>query len=230
MSATATVDVRPGTVAIYTDIVCGWSTVAIHRFLQARSRLGLDEQVHLDHRLFLLEDVNAFPVPKRFLDSEIPVLGPLAPELGWQLWQGDPATWPVSSLLANEAVHAAKEQGPRAAEELDHALRVALFRDSRCITLRHVILDVAGSCEHVDAGALKEALDSGRARGPMLADYEQHRDGVQGSPHLFFADGSDEANPGITKSWAGGGEGQGYPVVERDDPTVWDELVRRAAP
>ena len=42
--------VRPGTVVVFADVVCGWATVASHRF----------------------------PIPKRFLDSEIPVVGMLA--------------------------------------------------------------------------------------------------------------------------------------------------------
>jgi len=111
----------------------------------------------------------------------------------------------------------------------DRALRQALFRDSRCIALRHVILEVAEGCDRVDAAALKADLDAGTARGPMLADYEAHAGDVQGSPHLFLADGSDVHNPGIQIGWSGGGEGRGFPVVESDDPSVWDDLVRRAA-
>jgi predicted DsbA family dithiol-disulfide isomerase len=220
--------VEPGTVVVYTDIVCGWSTVAISRFRAARERLGLRGTVRLEHRLFLLEDLNRAPTSKRLVESEIPVLGPLAPELGWKPWQQDPSTWAVSSLLANEAVHAAKRQGGDAAEELDFALRLAFFRDSRCITMRHEILAVAAACPAVDEGGLRETLDRGTARGPMLAEYEAQRDGVTGSPHFFLPDGSDVHNPGIDLHW-NGDEDAGYPVVDRDDPTVWDSLVSRAA-
>lgn len=72
----------------------------------------------------------------------------------------------MTSLLPNEAVHAAKAQGPVAAERLDMALRLAFWRDSRCISMRHEILDVADGCEGVDVDALREAIDDGRARGP----------------------------------------------------------------
>jgi predicted DsbA family dithiol-disulfide isomerase len=222
-------EVRDGTIVVYTDIGCVWSTIAIARLLRARADLGLDDDVVIDHRLFLLEDVNAFPIPKRFLDCEIPVAGALEPDLGWKVWQADPSTWPVTTAPANEAVHAAKRQSPRAAEQLDMALRLAFFRDSRCIALRHEIVDIARGCPDVDAGALGAALDDGTARGSMMRDYRAHRDAVQGSPHLFFSDGHDVHNPGIELRWVGE-QGAGFPVVEHDDPAVFRHLVRRAAP
>jgi len=220
--------VRTGTIVIYTDVACAWSTVTIVRLLRARAELGLDDAVHLDYRCFLLEDVNEFPIPKRFLDGEIPVVGALEPDLGWKPWQADPATWPVATAPANEAVHAAQQQSPAAAEQLDLALRLAFFRDSRCISMRHEILDVASGCPAVEVAALAEALDDGRARGPMMRDYRAHRDAVQGSPHLFFADGYDVHNPGVELHWVGE-QGAGYPVVDSDDRSVAADLVRRAA-
>ncbi|RBY90926.1 DsbA family protein [Blastococcus sp. TF02A-26] len=220
-----TVDVAPGTVAVYTDVVCAWSTVALHRFYTARSRLGLDDAVRVDHRLFLLEDVNSFAIPMRMLNAELPVVGQLEPDLGITPWQGQPSDWPVTVLLANEAVHAAKAQSPAAAEQLDMALRLAFFRDSRCISMLHEVVDVARGCDAVDADALAAALDDGRARGPMMADYRAHAGEVQGSPHFFLADGSDVHNPGTEQH----SSDAGYPVVDADDPSVYEELVRRAA-
>lgn len=221
-----TVRVEPGTVALYTDVVCAWSTVALHRFYAARSRLGLDDAVRVDHRLFLLEDVNRFAIPERMLDAEIPVVGQLEPGLRMSPWQGEPSGWPVTALPADEAVHAAKQQSPAAAEQLDMALRLAFFRDSRCISMLHEVVDVAGGCDLVDASAIAAALDDGRARGPMMADYRAHADDVQGSPHFFLADGSDVHNPGIAMH---PDEEGGYPVVDSDDPSAYDDLVRRAA-
>jgi predicted DsbA family dithiol-disulfide isomerase len=221
-----TVDVAPGTVALYTDVVCAWSTVALHRFYAARARLGLDDQVRVDLRLFLLEDVNQFAIPERMLDAEIPVVGQLEPALGMTPWKAERSAWPVTSLPANEAVHAAATQSRQAAEQLDMALRLAFFRDSRCISMLHEVVDVARGCDAVDADAVAAALDDGRARGPMMADYRSHRDDVQGSPHFFLADGSDVHNPGIAMH---PDEAGGYPVVDRDDPTAYDDLVRRAA-
>ncbi|MGY1753578.1 DsbA family protein [Blastococcus sp. SYSU D01042] len=218
--------VAPGTVVVYTDVICAWSTVALHRFLAARSRLGLDDAVRVDHRLFLLEDVNRFAIPQRMLDAEIPVVGQLEPGLGMSPWAGEPSSWPVTVLPADEAVHAAKQQSAAAAEQLDMALRLAFFRDSRCISMLHEVVDVARSCDLVDDDAIAAALDDGRARGPMMADYRANRERVQGSPHFFLADGSDVHNPGIAMH---PDEDGGYPVVDSDDPSVYDDLVRRAA-
>jgi predicted DsbA family dithiol-disulfide isomerase len=220
------ISVAPGTVVLYTDVVCAWSTVALHRFYAARSRLGLDDAVRVDHRLFLLEDVNRFAIPERMLDAEIPVVGQLEPSLAMSPWQGEPSSWPVTALPADEAVHAAKQQSAAAAERLDMALRLAFFRDSRCISMLHEVVDVARSCDGVDADAIAAALDDGRARGAMMADYRAHREDVQGSPHFFLADGSDTHNPGIAMH---ADEDGGYPVVDSDDPSAYDDLVRRAA-
>ncbi|MGV0743388.1 DsbA family oxidoreductase [Mycolicibacterium sp. XJ870] len=223
-----TIKVRPGTVAVFTDVVCGWSTVALHRFYQARESAGLTDAVRVDHQLFLLEDVNKFPIPKRFIDSEIPVVGALAPDFGWKPWQGDASTWPITALLANEAVHAAKRQSAQAAEQLDMALRHAFFTDSRPISLLHEIVDVAGGCSGVDPDALRRDLDEGAARAEMMRGYREHVDDVQGSPHFFLADGSDVHNPGIELHWEGE-PGSGFPIVDNDDPSAMDELVQRAA-
>jgi predicted DsbA family dithiol-disulfide isomerase len=220
--------VSPGTVVVFTDVVCGWSTIALHRFYQARELAGLTDSVRVDHQLFLLEDVNRFPIPKRFLDSEIPVVGSLAPDFGWRPWQGDASTWPITSLLANEAVHAAKRQSAQAAEDLDMALRHAFFTDSRPISLLHEIVEVATECDSVDADALRRDLDEGTARAAMMREYRKNADKVQGSPHFFLADGSDVHNPGIDLRWEGE-PGAGFPVVEVDDPSAIDELVQRAA-
>jgi predicted DsbA family dithiol-disulfide isomerase len=222
--------VEPGTVVVYTDVGCAWSTVAIHRFLRARRALGLDDDVRIDHRLFLLEDVNRAPLLKRVVDAEIGAVAALEPDLGFRVWQGDPSTWPVSTLLANEAVHAAKAQGYAAAEQLDMALRLALFRDSRCITLQHEILEVAASCPAVNGRQLRDDLDSGRARAVMMAQYREYAGEAQGSPHFFLADGTDVHNPGVEMHWTDEGPGKGIPIVDSDDSSVpFDELVRRAA-
>jgi hypothetical protein len=61
----------------------------------------------------------------------------------------------------------------------------------------------------------------------MMRTYLASRDSLQGSPHFFLADGSDTHNPGIAIHQVGE-PGAGFLVVDSDDPTVYDELVRRA--
>jgi predicted DsbA family dithiol-disulfide isomerase len=222
------IEVPDGTVVVYTDVMCGWSTVALHRFYRARHEAGLDDRLEVDLRLFLLEDVNQTPLTSSIIEPEKPVVGPLEPELDIKPWQGDLSAWPVTSLPTNEAVHAARAQSPAAAEQLDMALRLAFWRDSRCVSMRHEILAIADGCDAVDTDDLRAALDDGRARGPMMAQYLRDQDVVQGSPHFFLSDGSDQHNPGISFHQQGT-TGAGFPVLDGDDPKAYDELVRRAA-
>lgn len=221
-------EVAPGSIAVWSDIGCPWAHAAVWRLHDARRRLGLTGRVRFDHRAFPLELFNSRPTPRMTLDSEIPVVGALAPQAGWQVWQGRLDQYPVTTLLAMEAVRAAKEQSPEASEELDRGLRLALFGESRCISMRHVILEVASECDSIDLGALAAALDDGRARHAIFADWEAaKRGGVEGSPHLFLADGTNAHNPGVQMHWVDG-HGEGFPVIDADDPSVYDDLLPRA--
>ena len=221
--------VDPGTIAYYSDIACPWAHVAVHRLHETRERLGLTEQVVFDPRAFPLELINDQPTPKKILDAEIPVTGALEPDAGWQVWQRPQSEYPVTSLPALEAVHAAKQQGPRAAEALDRALRKAFFGESRTISMRHEILDLAASIEGLDVDPLARALDDGRARSHLTKDrIVSETDRVEGSPHLFLPEGTNVANPGIEMHWEGE-HGKGFPVVESDDPSIYERLLQRAA-
>lgn len=223
-------DVSPGHIVIWSDIGCPWSHLAVYRLREARRRLGLDGTVVFEHHPFPLELVNERPTPRRTLASEVPVVGALAPAAGWQVWQAAEWEWPVTTLPALEAVQAAAAQDARAAEELDRALRLAFFAESRCISLRSVILEVASKCDAVNCEALAGSLDDGVARRTVIARFEHANasDEITGSPHLFLPDGSDAHNPGITMHWEGR-PGEGYPVIDHDDPSVHDDLLRRAA-
>jgi predicted DsbA family dithiol-disulfide isomerase len=220
--------VAPGQIVVFTDVMCGWATVALHHLYRARSEAGFDDRVTVDHRLFLLEDVNRMALNTRTIEGEKPVVGQLVEELQFKPWQLDPSEFPVTSLLANEAVQAAKQQSAKAAERLDMALRLAFWRDSRCISMRHEILDVATTCSGVDAAALGEALDAGRARAEMMATYHAHREDIQGSPHFFFADGFDVHNPGVEMHQVGE-PGAGFLVLDAHDPSVYRPMIDRAA-
>ena len=217
-----------GVIVVWSDLACPWATAAVFNLHRARTRMGLDGEVYLDHRAFPLELVNGRPTPRRILDAEIPVVGRLAPDFGWQTWPGDPAAYPGTVLLALEAVQAAKEQSVWAADQLDLGLRRAFFAEGRPISMRAVILEVAAGCPEVDAAALEQALDDGRGRRTVIGDWRAFgENGVQGSPHLFLPDGTDVANPGVTMHWQGKKPG-GFPVVDAFDPGIYEELLSRA--
>jgi predicted DsbA family dithiol-disulfide isomerase len=223
------IDVAPGTLAVYSDPGCPWAHVAVQRLWRARAAAGLEDQVRFDIRMFPLELVNDRPTPyKALVLLEIPPLSELEPDAGWQTWKADPTTWPVTMLPAMEAIEAAKEQGLVASEHLDRALRRAFFGESRCISLRNVILDVAAGCGRVDADLLSEALDDGRARRAMFEAWWAAGDEVSGSAHVFCPDGTNAHNPGVEIHWEGS-PGHRSLVIDRDEPAVYDELVLTAA-
>ncbi len=221
-------DVDAGTIAIYADIACPWSHVALFRLHRARARLRRDDDVRFDLRAFPLEVFNERPTPKRTLDAETPVCGALEPDAGWRMWARHDHDYPVTTLLALEAVQASKAQGLAASEQLDRALRVALFARSRNISMRHEILEAAQGCDGLDAGKLGHDLDRGVARHLVFEHAEEAREVVEGSPHLFLPDGSGVHNPGIQMHWEGS-HGQGFPVVDEDEPGIYEELLERAS-
>lgn len=224
------IPVDPRTVVVYSDIGCPWAHVAVWRLWDARRRLGLEERVHFDHRVFPLELFNSEPTPRNELEPEMPICASLAPRAGWQAWSAPDWAWPATMLPAMEAVQAAKEQGLAASEALDRGLRRAFWGESRCISLRHVILEVASETDGVDLAALASALDSGAARPAIFEQWEVAKgDWVQGSPHLFAPDGTNAQNPGLEMDWNQGEDGVWLPTILRDDPDAYADLLRRAA-
>lgn len=221
-------ETRPGTIQIWSDLLCPFAHVAIHRLTVARERLGLTGRVHLDHHVFALELFNG-PHPRPGTDSEAVGLGQIEPDAGFRLWTAADWLYPSTVLLAAEAVQAAKAQGLGPSEDLDRALRTAFWTNSRSIGHRGVILEVAAETATVDVPALAEALDSGRHRGDVMADHAvAQTDAVNGSPHLFLPDGSDAHNPGITVHWEGPWAA-GFPVVDKHDSTWAEDMLRRVS-
>ena len=158
-------DVAPGTIAAWTDLSCPWSHVAVWRLWDARRRLKLGDRVRFDHRVFPLELFNSEPTPHPLIAAQAGVCASLAPRAGWRVWQAPLTEWPVTMLPPMEAVQAAKEQGLAASEQLDRGLRRAFWGESRCISLRHVILEVANECEAIDVAATDRGAGRAAARG-----------------------------------------------------------------
>jgi predicted DsbA family dithiol-disulfide isomerase len=217
--------VAPGTIAVWSDIGCPWSHAVLWRLHDARRRLGLDGRVAFDHHVFPLELFNNEPTPRSLRDAEWPVAATHAPRAGWQAWSAPDHAWPVTMLPPMEAVQAAKLQSLHASEELDRGLRRAFWGESRCISLRHVILEVANECDAVDVAILAGALDDGRARRALFDDWAVARgEEVRGSAHLFAPDGTNAQNPGIVIGWS-----DDTATIEADDPTAIDDLLLLAS-
>jgi predicted DsbA family dithiol-disulfide isomerase len=219
----------PDTIVVFSDLICSFAHLAVHRLHETRKRLGLEGRIWLDHRGFPLELFNGNVNERPGVDSEVSVVGALDPEAGWRLWQGPDWKYPVTMLPPLEAVQAAKEQGWHVSEQLDRALRRGYWAEGRCISMRHEILTIARQTGAVDVAALTEAFDSGRARRAVMDQFQAAREGrVNGSPHLFLYDGTNLANPGVSVRWVNGQFGVGFPIIDEDDPTVYEDLLKHA--
>ena len=224
------VTVVPGTIVVFSDLTCPFAHVAIHRLFETRARLGLDDTVRLDHHVFPIELLNAAPGTRHGSDSEIPVLGAVEPDAGWQIWQGPDYHYPSSVLLAFEAVQAAKAQSLALSEQFDRALRRAFWAKSRPIHLHHELITIASTVDGIDVDGLDHALRRGTYRHRIFDDLDVVRSGVVSmSPHLFLPNGTDITNPGITVHWQGPWAA-GFPVIDSDDPGIYESVVRSAAP
>lgn len=222
--------VAPGTVQVWSDLLCPFAHLTLHRFRQARERLGLP--VAVEHHTFALELFNG-PHPRRGTDTEAVGVGQAAPELDWRIWTGPDDLYPHTVLLAAEAVHAAQAQSLAAGEALDLGLRRAFWTQSRSITHRAVVLEIAAEVRdagtELDVAALTHALDTGAHRRDVTADHAvAQTDAIPASPTLRLADGAAYTNPGTAVEWAGPWAA-GYPVITSHDPDVLADIVRRAA-
>lgn len=229
MSTTTPPPVAASTIQVWSDLLCPFTFVALHRLRRTRDRLGLTGRIRLEHRSFPLELFNG-PHPRRGTDTEAVGLGQIEPAAGFRVWTAPDDEYPHTVLLAAEAVHAAGVQGLEAAEEFDLALRAAFWTESRSIAHRQVILDVADSLpgRPLDVPALAAALDNGRHRADVMRDFAvAQTDAIAGSPTLRLPDGSSVTNPGITLHWEGPWAA-GFPIVDSHDPDVYDDLLKRA--
>ncbi len=229
--------VTPGTVQVWSDLLDPFAHLALHRFRQARDRLGVS--VAVEHHTFALELFNG-PHPRRGTDTEAVGIAQVAPELDWRVWTAPEDLYPHTVLLAAEAVHAAQAQSLAAGEALDLALRRAFWTDSRSIVHRAVILEVAtevadrlraneGHGKELDVAELAAALDDGRHRRDLTADHaiaQSHE--IQGSPTFRLSDGTAVHNLGTQVTWAGPWAA-GFPIITNHDPAAVEDLGRRAA-
>ncbi|MEB8336520.1 DsbA family oxidoreductase [Streptomyces endophyticus] len=219
----------PGTVTVFSDIWCSFAHAGLYRLHRTRERLGLADRVLIDHRAFPLEMFNGGPSPRRGTDSEVGGIARIEPDAGWQMWRAEDWRFPSTSLFALEAVQLAKEQGLRASERLDLALRRAFWAHSRPVGSRSEVIAIARETSGVSEELIEQGLDDGRARRLVTLDFEcARRHEVRCSPHAFVSGGAEWANPGIEATWHGS-YGTGFPEVTGDEPDAWEAVLRAAA-
>lgn len=205
------------TIQVWSDIHCPWASVAVHRLRRARDEHGFD--VVFDQRAWPLEWVNESGSPRHIVEPETAVLANHEPEL-FSKFSGD--SWPSTFLPAFELVAAARRAfGVRAAEDVDHALRLRFFRDSADVSLRH---ELRAACElaGVDADAVLDVWQTQPVRADVVADYTRSLElPIQGSPQVFWPDGSTTHNPGMTDhEWV-----RGVPRIASADAAACERLL-----
>jgi predicted DsbA family dithiol-disulfide isomerase len=193
------------TVDIWSDIHCPWALIAVHRLRTARARHGLD--VVFAPRAWPLEWVNGRGTPRAIVTTETAALAGHEPEL-FNAYRDD--SWPSTFLPAFELVAAARRlHGARAAEDVDYALRLAFFRDSVDVSiqagLRHALAAAGVSNADIDQDAVLELWLRSNPRADVANDFAESKGlPIEGSPQIFWPDGSTTHNPGMTDhQWNG---------------------------
>jgi predicted DsbA family dithiol-disulfide isomerase len=194
------------TVDIWSDIHCPWAYVAVHRLRQARDTHGLD--VVFAPRAWPLEWVNRRGTPRDIVTTETAVLAGHEPEL-FNAYAGE--SWPSTFLPAFELVAVARRlYGVRAAEDVDFALRQAFFRDGVDVSIRAGLADALVIAGGLNADVVPAEVEAAwlhtNPRADVADDFRASDDlPIQGSPQIFWPDGSTTHNPGMTDHrWRGG--------------------------
>jgi predicted DsbA family dithiol-disulfide isomerase len=194
------------TIDIWSDIHCPWALVAVHRLRRARDEHGLD--VVFAPRAWPLEWVNRRGTPRDIVRTETAALAGHEPEL-FNAYSAD--SWPSTFLPAFELVAAARRvHGPRAAEDVDYGLRLAFFRDSVDVSIEAGLRDALAVAHELNAAVLPDrVMDAwllSNPRADVAADFRTSATlPIQGSPQIFWPDGSTSHNPGMTDHrWSGG--------------------------
>lgn len=194
------------TVDIWSDIHCPWAYIAVHRLRRARDAHGLD--VVFAPRAWPLEWVNRRGTPRDIVTTETAALAAHEPGL-FSAYTGE--SWPSTFLPAFELVAATRRlHGDRAAEDVDFALRLAFFRDGVDVSIQaglHDALVIAtGLNADVVPDEIEEAWLTTNPRADVAEDFRVSGGlPIQGSPQIFWPDGSTTHNPGMTDHrWQGG--------------------------
>lgn len=184
---------QPIQIAMYADLSCPFAYLVHHRWRQLRDEYR--DRVAIVHKSLALEYVNKQPTPKPELDIEAPLLFAPDPAVPYQPWHAPASEWPVTIWPAFEAVKCAERQGLTEADDLAWAIRTAFFVDSRCISMRHELIELAKAAG-LDQNRFTADFDSGETKRLVV---EEARNGwerlkVPGSPTLVLASGEQIAD------------------------------------
>jgi predicted DsbA family dithiol-disulfide isomerase len=187
---------KPIPIAMYADLACPYAYVSAYRLRKLRDEYR--GSIVIEHKSLSLEYVNREPTPKPLLELELPLLVQEEPGILYQPWQRKDSEWPVTMWPAFEAVKCAERQSQALADDLDWALRVAFFAESRCLSLRHVLLELARRVG-LDVHRFADDFDRGVAKYQVLQEAQEgwERLHVEGSPTFVLPSGKQISNVGL---------------------------------
>ncbi len=188
--------IGPIPLAMYADLACPYAYVSAYRLRKLRSEYR--GSIMIEHKSLPLEYVNREPTPKPLLERELPVLMQEEPGIPYQPWQRPESEWPVTMWPAFEAVKCAQRQSLALADDLDWTIRVAFFAQSRCIALRHVLLELAQQVG-LDMQRFADDFDRGVTKYQVLQEAQEgwERLRVAGSPTFVLPSGKQISNVGL---------------------------------
>ena len=216
-------------VEVWSDLHCPWALIAVHRLRAARDELGLADLV-INPRAWPLEWVNGRGTPHDIVTTETAVLANHEPSL-FNRFEND--SWPSTFLPAFELVAAARRvAGDRVAEDVDYGVRLAFFRDSVDVSIEAGLVRALEVADDTAAGPLpaSDILRVWRTepvRADVRADFEISATlPIQGSPQVFWPDGTTHHNPGMTDhEWV-----NGIPRIRSTDLHQVRKLLSEKAP
>lgn len=187
---------EPIPIAMYADLSCPYAYVSAYRLRKLRNEYR--ETIVIEHKSLSLEYVNREPTPKPVLEAELPLLVREEPDIPYHPWSRPESEWPVTMWPAFEAVKCAERQDITLADDLDWALRMAFFAQSRCICMRHVLLELAQQVG-LDMGRFADDFDRGVTKYQVLQEAQEgwERLHVEGSPTFVLPSGKQVSNVGL---------------------------------
>jgi predicted DsbA family dithiol-disulfide isomerase len=189
---------EPVHIAMYSDIACPYAYLSAYRLRKLRE--GYQGLVVIEHKSLALEYRNQRATPKPVLDHETPFIVLEEPEIAYRPWIRAECEWPVTIWPAFEAVKCAERQSWDLADDLDWALRVALFASNYCISMRHIIFELAETVG-LDMARFVNDFDRGVAKFQVLQEAQEGWEQleVRCSPTFVLPSGKQMADPGLPR-------------------------------
>ncbi len=175
-------------IKLYSDVHCPYAYLTTYRLRKLRGEYR--GRIVIEYKSLALEYINKRPTPKQILDNEAPILMLEEPDIPYQPWHASLTEWPVTMWPAFEAIKCAERQGAELAAELDWAIRTAFFAESRCISMRHVLFELAERVG-LDIRRFANDFDHGVTKHLVLQDAQEgwERLKVEGSPTFVLPSG-----------------------------------------